>query len=66
VFVAASESAGEDEGWVLSVVYDEGRDGSDLVVLDGCDFSGAEVARVRLPQRVPFGFHGSWVSDGDV
>lgn len=66
VFVPASERAAEDEGWLLSVIYDEGRDGSDLVILDGRDFSGAEVARVRLPQRVPFGFHGSWVSDGEI
>jgi carotenoid cleavage dioxygenase len=31
VFVPASPDAGEDEGWVLSVVYDAARDGSDLV-----------------------------------
>jgi carotenoid cleavage dioxygenase len=64
VFVAASADAGEDEGWVLSVVYDEGRDASDLVVLDATDFSAPPVATVRLPQRVPFGFHGSWVPAG--
>jgi carotenoid cleavage oxygenase len=64
VFVAASDDAGEDEGWVLSVVYDDGRDASDLVVLDATDFSGAPVATVRLPRRVPFGFHGSWVPEG--
>jgi carotenoid cleavage oxygenase len=64
VFVRASDDAGEDEGWVLSVVYDEGRDASDLVVLDATDFTGPPVATVRLPRRVPFGFHGSWVPDG--
>jgi carotenoid cleavage dioxygenase len=64
VFVPASDHAGEDEGWVLSVVYDEGRDASDLVVLDATDFAGSPVATVRLPQRVPFGFHGSWVPEG--
>jgi carotenoid cleavage oxygenase len=64
VFVAASDDAGEDEGWVLSVVYDEGRDASDLVVLDATDFTGKPVATVHLPQRVPFGFHGSWVPEG--
>jgi carotenoid cleavage dioxygenase len=63
VFVPASDRAGEDEGWVLALVYDAARGGSDLVVLDAARFAGAPVARVRLPQRVPFGFHGSWVPD---
>jgi carotenoid cleavage dioxygenase len=64
VFVPASDDAGEDEGWVLSVVYDEARDASDLVVIDATDFSVPPVATVHLPQRVPFGFHGSWVPEG--
>lgn len=61
VFVESSDTAGEDEGWVLSVVYDEGKDNSFLAVLDATDFAGPPVATVQLPQRVPFGFHGSWV-----
>jgi carotenoid cleavage dioxygenase len=64
VFVPASEAAGEDEGWVLTVVYDPGRDGSDLAVLDATDFSGSPVAMIRLPQRVPNGFHGWWLPEG--
>lgn len=64
VFVPAADDAGEDEGWVLTVVYDEGRDSSDLLVLDATEFSGTPVATVHLPQRVPFGFHGSWVPEG--
>jgi len=63
VFVPASAGAGENEGWVLAVVYDAADDRSDLVVLDATDFGGHPVARVRLPQRVPFGFHGIWVPD---
>jgi carotenoid cleavage dioxygenase len=66
VFVPAHASAGEDEGWVLSVVYDADRDGSDLVILDATDFTGPEVARITLPQRVPYGFHGSWVADDEL
>jgi carotenoid cleavage dioxygenase len=61
VFVRAADGRGEDEGWVLTVVYDAERDASDLVVLDGTSFSGPPVATVHLPARVPFGFHGSWV-----
>ena len=38
---------------------DKATRATDLVVVD----AGAmeEVARVHLPRRVPFGFHGSWL-----
>jgi carotenoid cleavage dioxygenase len=63
VFVPATPGAGEDEGWVLAYVYDRARDASDLVILDASRFAAAPVATVALPQRVPFGFHGSWLPD---
>ena len=63
VFVPASSSAAEDEGWLLTYVYDAARDGSDLVILDAADFTGKPTATISLPQRVPFGFHGSWIPD---
>ena len=47
---------------MLSVVYDAGRDASDLVIVDATDFSAEPVATVHLNRRVPFGFHGSWVN----
>jgi carotenoid cleavage dioxygenase len=61
VFIRAADGGGEDEGWVLSVVYDRTRDASDLVILDATSFAGPPVATVHLPARVPFGFHGSWL-----
>ena len=64
VFVRAADGRAEDEGWVLSVVYDAARDASDLVILDGTSFAGPPVATVHLPVRVPFGLHGSWVPAG--
>jgi carotenoid cleavage dioxygenase len=66
VFVPASSSSGEDEGWVLSYVYDSATNGSELLVLDAHDWGTAPVARVPLPRRVPFGFHGSWVDDDEL
>jgi carotenoid cleavage dioxygenase-like enzyme len=63
VFVPASSNAAEDEGWLLTYVYDATRDGSDLVILDAVDFARKPVATISLPQRVPFGFHGSWIPD---
>ncbi|MGI9163986.1 MAG: carotenoid oxygenase family protein [Mycobacterium sp.] len=61
VFVPAP-TGGEAEGWYLAFVYDPGRDSSDLVILDAADFAGDPVARIRLPRRVPYGFHGNWIS----
>ena len=47
----------------MSYVYDGERDASELLVLDAQDLS-APLARVLLPARVPYGFHGSWIPDG--
>lgn len=62
VFAPANSSMGELSGWYLSYVYDPIRDGSDLVIIDASDFQGKPVARVQLPQRVPYGFHGNWIA----
>jgi carotenoid cleavage dioxygenase-like enzyme len=64
VFVPSpSGPADESSGWYLGYVYDPVRDGSDLVIIDASDFAGAPVARITLPQRVPYGFHGNWIAD---
>ena len=57
--VASDELA----GWYLTYVYDPVTDGSDLVIIDASDFEGDPVARIRLPRRVPHGFHGNWMPD---
>ncbi len=54
--------ADESSGWYLAYVYDPARDGSDLVILDASDFAADPVARIKLPQRVPYGFHGNWIA----
>ncbi|MBV8559054.1 MAG: carotenoid oxygenase family protein [Planctomycetaceae bacterium] len=64
VFVPRPDARAEDDGWILSYVYDAGRDQSDVVILDARDFGGDPVATIRLPVRVPYGFHGGWVPDG--
>jgi carotenoid cleavage dioxygenase-like enzyme len=62
VFVPSTTApADESAGWYLGYVYDPARDGSDLVILDASDFAGEPVARISMPQRVPFGFHGNWI-----
>jgi carotenoid cleavage dioxygenase-like enzyme len=47
----------------MTYVYDSSRDSSDLVLLFAAVFDGRPAATIALPQRVPFGFHGSWIPD---
>ncbi|MDT5180385.1 MAG: hypothetical protein QOJ95_4583, partial [Mycobacterium sp.] len=61
VFVPSTGPADESAGYYLGYVYDASRDGSDLVILDASDFAGDPVATIKLPHRVPFGFHGNWI-----
>ncbi len=59
--VPRAPDAAQDDGWLLSLVYDMAADRTDLVVLDAGDPDGDAVASVQLPTRVPLGFHGNWV-----
>ncbi len=63
VFVPREASAGEDDGWVMTYLHDATTDRSEVVILGAQDFTGEPVATIHLPQRVPFGFHGSWLPD---
>jgi len=63
IFVPESATSAEDEGFLLSLVYDTEREASDLLVLHGQDFTGDPVAVIHLPVRVPYGFHGNWATD---
>jgi len=63
VFVPSPDGpADENNGWYMAYVYDPVRDSSDLVILDAADLAGDPVARIRLPRRIPYGFHGNWIS----
>lgn len=66
VFVPAEGAdPNSDEGWVMSYVHDETTDDTWFTVVDASDLGLPPVARVKLPQRVPYGFHGSWLPDLD-
>ncbi len=55
------ESDREEDGWLMGYVYRKATHSSELVILSAGDPSAGPVARVLLPQRVPEGFHGSWI-----
>jgi len=64
VFVATGEA--EDEGYILSVVYNSATRLSEVRVIDARNFSAPPVAIVKLQARVPFGFHGNFVASSEV
>ncbi len=74
-FVPRAGGVDEDDGWVLSYVFDESQldeDGgcrsdakSELWIIDAKNMTDV-VARVYLPQRVPYGLHGNWFSEKDI
>jgi carotenoid cleavage dioxygenase-like enzyme len=59
VFIGKPGRRAEDEGVILSVVLDEEKETSFLLVLDASDFK--ELARAHLPHPVLFGYHGSYL-----
>ena len=62
VFTPRSADAPEGDGWITAVIYRAAEDRSDLAVFDAQDVAKGPVALAQVPRRVPFGFHGNWVS----
>jgi all-trans-8'-apo-beta-carotenal 15,15'-oxygenase len=54
----ADGSGDEDDGWVLTMVYDAQTDRSRLEILDARDVGAGPIAACHFDHPVPFGFHG--------
>ena len=63
VFAPKPGSIKEDQGWILSLVHDRNTRKSKLVIIDAEAFDQEPVAEVMIPQRVPYGAHGSWIQN---
>ncbi|KAH6706210.1 carotenoid oxygenase [Leptodontidium sp. MPI-SDFR-AT-0119] len=74
-FVPRQNGISEDDGWILSYVFDESqldRDGSaslgaksELWIIDAKEMTEV-VCKVQLPQRVPYGLHGNWFGEQEI
>jgi carotenoid cleavage dioxygenase-like enzyme len=62
----ADRSSGEDKGYVITLVTDSNDWTSQCLVFDATDITQGPVASVQIPQRVPFGFHATWVRGDDL
>lgn len=58
----ANSAAGEDDGWLLVMVYDAARHASDVVILDARDLGRGPIARLPLGHHIPHGLHGAFTS----
>jgi carotenoid cleavage dioxygenase len=61
VFVPTGHT--EDEGFILSVVFDSVTNLSEVRIIDAQNFESEPVAIIKLDTRVPFGFHGNFISE---
>ena len=57
LFVPRPEGQADDDGYLLSFVYDAKEHRTEIVILDARDLDN-EIAAVKLSHHVPFGFHG--------
>ncbi|KAF3799011.1 Carotenoid-cleavage dioxygenase 1 [Colletotrichum gloeosporioides] len=74
-FVARSQARTEDDGWLLTYVFDESQldsqgvclpnAASELWIIDAKEMKSV-VAKIKLPQRVPYGLHGTWFSEDEI
>ncbi|MEZ5708379.1 MAG: carotenoid oxygenase family protein [Blastomonas sp.] len=61
VFVPRSADGAEDDGWLIGLVIDMNSQTTELQILNADDFAGPAQAVIRIPHRIPPGFHGNWV-----
>ncbi|CAA0838278.1 Probable carotenoid cleavage dioxygenase 4-chloroplastic [Striga hermonthica] len=59
-------TAEEDDGYVITYAHDENTQESKFLVMDAKSPTLDLVAVVKLPQRVPNGIHGLFVSEKDL
>lgn len=74
-FVPKSNAKTEDDGWLLTYAFDESQldekalasedAKSELWIIDAKSMKDV-VAKVKLPQRVPYGLHGNWFSEAEI
>ncbi len=60
-FIPAQNAKDEDDGYLISFVFDPSKGLSELVIMNAKEMGDEPVARIHLPARVPTGFHGSWI-----
>jgi carotenoid cleavage dioxygenase-like enzyme len=61
-FVPRAGATAEDDGYLLTFVWDSAAGRSEFLVLDAAAIESDPIVRAILPTRVPFGFHGTFIA----
>ncbi|XP_011626793.1 carotenoid 9,10(9',10')-cleavage dioxygenase [Amborella trichopoda] len=61
VFVSRPGGSDEDDGWIVCFAHNENTNISEVQIIDAKKFTEAPVAKIAIPCRVPYGFHGTFV-----
>lgn len=65
-FVPKEGNVDEDDGYLVTYVHNENNGESSFLVMDAKSPDLEIVANVKLPRRVPYGFHGLFVKESDL
>ncbi len=60
VFAPDPNGTAEDDGWLLLTDHDHAANTTDVCVFDAQNVEAGPIARVHMPQKIPFGFHVNW------
>lgn len=63
VFAPDPTRSGEDDGWLLVSDHDHAENTTDICIFDAKDIGAGPLARVHMPQKLPFGFHVNWFDE---
>ena len=56
----------EDDGYVITFTADQADGSSEAQIFDARGLDAGPLARVKIPQRVPLGFHATWARGDQV
>ncbi|WP_417624888.1 carotenoid oxygenase family protein [Paremcibacter congregatus] len=56
----------EDDGYVITYVTNSHTWQSECLIFDGKCISKGPIARVKMPHRLPYGFHANWARGEDI
>ncbi len=65
IFVPRPSGVAEDDGYLLTNVYDSNTHRTDIAILDAAKIDNGPLALLRLPVHVPYSFHGIWVENSE-